>query len=145
MRECTQEAQNTENETCLGISRFYLNDLLYTFLGQLFYLFSALLIAVNEVNSKHSQISRSMINFQEKFSFARSSSALEKRFQIQALFKEFKDLHKPWKELRNNLPLAQFQITPTYFLVSERSTFVPNLIILNFFDFLLLKNENTKR
>ena len=47
-------------------------------------------IAENEVISKTSQISRSLINFQGV------PGALEMTFQIPALLMEFKDLHEPW-------------------------------------------------
>ena len=53
-----------------------------------------LFIAVHEENSKTSQISGSFIHFQKIYHFQGASSALEKTFQIQALFKEFKDLHE---------------------------------------------------
>ena len=46
-------------------------------------------IAVKEVDSKHSQISRSVINFEGV------SSPFEKTSKIQVLFKEFKDLNEP--------------------------------------------------
>ena len=46
-------------------------------------LFSGLHVAVNKENSKHSQFQGVV------------SSALEKKFQIPPLFKEFKNLHKP--------------------------------------------------
>ena len=49
-------------------------------------------IAVNELNSKYSQGVRS--SFKEKFSFSRSLKFLKMTFQIQELFKEFKDLHE---------------------------------------------------
>ena len=51
-------------------------DLLKTIGGYLLYLFFSFLIAVNEANSKHLQISRSLINFQRKFSFSRSFKCL---------------------------------------------------------------------
>ena len=44
---------------------------LKTFFGEFSYVFLALFIAVNEVNSKHSQTSRSVVKFQEKSSFSR--------------------------------------------------------------------------
>ena len=65
------------------------------FFGYFFKLFFALFLAVNEVNSKLSQISRSLINFQGKILILRGSSALEMIFLIPARFKEFKDLHEP--------------------------------------------------
>ena len=69
--------------------RFSLNFLLDTSSNYFMGFFNA----VNEVNSKNSQISRSLINFQEKNSHLQGvSSALEMTFHIQALFKEFKDL-----------------------------------------------------
>ena len=53
-----------------------------------------LIVAVNEVNSKHSEMSWTLINFQGKNSHdQRFSSALEMTFQIPAFFKELKDLH----------------------------------------------------
>ena len=73
--------------------RFSLNFLLDTSSNYFMGFFNA----VNEVNSKNSQISRSLINFQEKNSHLQGvSSALEMTFHIQALFKDFKDLHEPW-------------------------------------------------
>ena len=57
-----------------------------------------LFIAVNEVNSTNSQILRYFGKevFSRKYShFQGVSSALEMAFQIQAPFKEFKDLHEP--------------------------------------------------
>ena len=62
----TQEAQNTENETFFGISRVFLYDFLQTFFACFSKLFYGFFTAVKEVNSKHSQISRSLINFQGK-------------------------------------------------------------------------------
>ena len=60
---------------------------------------SALLLAAYEENSKHSQISKIVINFQGKNSYFQGvPSALEKTFKIlsiHTLFKEFKDLHEP--------------------------------------------------
>ena len=49
---------------------------------------------VKEVDSKYSRISRSLINFLENYHFRGDSSALEIAFQIQAFFKEFKDLQE---------------------------------------------------
>ena len=61
-----------------------------------FNLFLVLFIAVNEVSSKHSQTSRSFINFQGKNShFHRVSGTFETTFQITAFLKEFKDLYEP--------------------------------------------------
>ena len=84
-----QEAQNIECEIFLGTCRVYMHNLLQTFFGYFFYIPFALFIALNEENSKHSQISTIPINCQGV------SSALEKTFQRPALFKEFKDTHKP--------------------------------------------------
>ena len=57
--------------------------------GYFFQLFFALFVAVNEVNSKRTQISRIVINSH----FQRVSSALEITFQIPGLFK---DVHESW-------------------------------------------------
>ena len=55
-----------------------------------------LFTAMNEVISKYSQISRSLIKFQGKIAISKELQVLLKRqIQISALFKEFKDLHKP--------------------------------------------------
>ena len=64
------------------------------------YLYFVLFITVNEANSKHSQISGSVTNFNGKILiFHGVPSALEKTFQIQGLLKDFKDLHEPWNFL----------------------------------------------
>ena len=52
--------------TFLDISRVYLYDLFKIFFRYVFQVFFALFSAVNEVNSKNSQISRRVINFQVK-------------------------------------------------------------------------------
>ena len=49
-----------------------------------------LFIAVRKVQSKNSQTSRGL---SKNSHFQGVSSALEKTFQIQVLFKDFKDLH----------------------------------------------------
>ena len=72
-----------------------MHDLFQYIFGYFFKLFIALFIVVNGINSKSLQISRSVINFQGKIPNCRVTSALEKTFQIQALFKNFKDLHEP--------------------------------------------------
>ena len=55
-----------------------------------------LLIAVNdEVNSKSSQLSRSLINFKEIIFFKEFSSDLEMKFQIPAHFKELRTCTSP--------------------------------------------------
>ena len=57
-----------------------------------------LVIAVNKVNGKNSQIFKESDQFSTKNSpFQGASSALEMKFHIQALFKEIKDLHESCK------------------------------------------------
>ena len=74
--------------------------------GHFFNLVFALFV-VNEENSKSSQISRSVINFQGKNPrFQGVSSDLEMTLQIPALFKGFKDLHELFlntKTIKNSL------------------------------------------
>ena len=72
-----------------------MHDLFQYIFGYFFKLFIALFIVVNGINSKSSQITRSVINFQGKILNCRATSVLEKTFQIQAFFKTFKDLHEP--------------------------------------------------
>ena len=69
--------------------RFSLNSLLDTSLKY----FMGFFAAVNEVNSKHSQISRSLIYLQGKILIFKELQ-LPLTFQVQALFKDFKILHE---------------------------------------------------
>ena len=70
--------------------RFFSSFLLDTPLNY----FMGFFIAVNEVDSKNSQISRSLINLQGKKShFQGVTGALEMTFQVPELFKDFKGLH----------------------------------------------------
>ena len=62
----TQEAQNTENDIILGVSAVFLHDFLQAFFWIIFKIIFRVSIAVKEVNSTHSQISRGWINFQGK-------------------------------------------------------------------------------
>ena len=71
----------------LGISRVFL----YDFLSDISFNYFVSLV---KENSKHLQISRSLINFKGNSHFQGVSSALEIAFQIQALFKGFKDLRE---------------------------------------------------
>ena len=52
-------------------------------------------MAVNEANSKHSQISRILINFHGKILILKEKKSLWMTIQIPALLKEFKVLHEP--------------------------------------------------
>ena len=54
-----------------------------------------MLIAVKKLNSKHSQTSTSLINFQGKTPIFMEFQVSLKRHSIPALFKKFKDLHQP--------------------------------------------------
>ena len=85
----TQEAQKTENDIILGVSAVFLHDFLQAFFWIIFKIIFRVSIAVKEVNSTHSQISRGWINFQGV------PSSVEMTFEIQAHFKESKDLHEP--------------------------------------------------
>ena len=62
----TQEAPSTENETFLGISRVFSYDVFQAILLDTTLNYFALSIVVNEVNSKNSRISKSLINFSRK-------------------------------------------------------------------------------
>ena len=104
----------------------------------LFYLFLAFFIVVNEVNSKHSQNSNSLLNFHGKTLIFME---LEKKFQIPAsIFKEFKGLQEPCymqnggKELRcgNDLRYSQLK---SYFYLQSRSRI----------DFAFIKNPHFLR
>ena len=62
----TQEDQNTEKETFLGISQVSLHGFLRLSFDYFSKLFHGLLLSMNTVNSKNSQISMSLIDFQGK-------------------------------------------------------------------------------
>ena len=71
-----------------------------------------------EISLNYSQISRSLINFQDNNShFQGVSRALEMTFQIQALFKEFKDLYEHRKRLKDTKikVLMKFEICTILF------------------------------
>ena len=86
MREYTGCPKSREQNVAWHITsflvRFSLNFLLHISLNYIF----ALYVAMDELNSKQSQISRSLIKFQGKNSHIQGvSSALEMTFQIPAL------------------------------------------------------------
>ena len=83
----TQETQDIENETFLGISRFSLNFPLDISIDYVF-----VFVAVNEVNSNNLQISRNLIDFQGKILIFKEFPVPFKR---HFKFKEFKDLYVP--------------------------------------------------
>ena len=64
-------------------------------LGYFLKLCFELVIGMNEVGSKQSQVSRILINFHGKNHFPGVSNALEMTIHIVILFKEFKDLNHP--------------------------------------------------
>ena len=100
----TQEALSTENETFLGISRVFSYDFFQAILFDTTLNYFGLSIVVNEVNSRNSRTSKNLINLSRKNShFHGVSSGLEMTFQIQALFKDFKDLHEPCALLHGQL------------------------------------------
>ena len=70
-----KEAQDTKNETFLGESRAYLYNLLQAVFWIFLVSIVALFLAVHEVNSKHSQNSRNLTNFQGKCLFSRNSKS----------------------------------------------------------------------
>ena len=65
------EAQNTDKETFCHIMRVLLQSSL-KFVLETYFNYFCMLIAMNEVDSKHSQNSRSVINFKENSSFSAS-------------------------------------------------------------------------
>ena len=79
----TQETQSTENETFLGIPvtcTIFLNLCFGYFIHFSFPLFNP----VNEVNSKHSQTSRSVVHFQGKmFIFKELQMPFKRHFKFQ--------------------------------------------------------------
>jgi len=83
-------------------------------------------IAVNEVSSKNSQISRSLINF----NFQGVLSGLELTFQIPVLFREFKDLHEPGERKKQSGETTLKFWGPTWkFSEIQWATFPPLLLI----------------
>jgi len=77
---------------------------------------------VNEVSSKNSQISRSLVNF----NFQGVLSGLELTFQIPVLFREFKDLHEP-RERKKQSGETTLKFLGAYLKFSEIqwATFLP--------------------